>query len=84
MALATVDTEPLSSISLPKMAPKKKNRKELSQEARCASHENLRPIGEQWLTAKRGGNERGDGGKQQHGPAAKGEPDQKTQPNQDA
>jgi hypothetical protein len=61
-----------------------KQRKELRQESRGAAHEGLRPVGEQRLAAKGGGNERCGWRQHQHAPAAEREPDQKQQTDEDA
>jgi hypothetical protein len=43
---AMAETEPLSSISLPKSAPSREQREELRDKTRSAVHESLRPVGE--------------------------------------
>ena len=61
-----------------------KQRKELRQKRRGAAHEGLRPVGEQRLAAKGGGNERRGWRQHQHAPAAEREPDEKQQADKDA
>ena len=76
MNRATAVTEPLSSISLPNSAPSRNIGKNCARKVRGAAHEDLRPVREQRLAAKGGGDQRRGRRQQQHAPAAKGEPDQ--------
>jgi hypothetical protein len=61
-----------------------KQRKELRQESRGAAHEGLRPVGEQRLAAKGGGEERRGRRQHQYAPAAESEPNQKQQADKNA
>lgn len=61
-----------------------KNRKELREKLRRTTHEGLRPVGKQWLATEGCGHQRTERREQQHAPAAEGETDQQSKPDENA
>ena len=69
---------------LAEQGAEEKDREELHDEACGASHEGLRPMGEQWLAGQSRREDGGGGREKQNAPAAIGEPDQKTERDKNA
>ena len=84
MKSAIDETEPESLHQLSKQSAEEKYRKKLREKPRGASHEGLRPVREQRLPGEGGRDQGRRGRKQEHAPAAKGEPDQQPKANQNA
>jgi hypothetical protein len=63
---------------------KQEQRKELRNEACGRTHEGLGPVGEQWIARESRRDQCRDGRQPEHAPAAKSQPDEQSEAEQDA